>query len=67
MHVYEISYMSLNEEIFIVKISLSGYWHTDSVNCLGCQVRQRLAQLALEWVTVLIVFQFLVIVLRMRL
>ena len=32
-------------------IFLSGYWHTDTVNCLGGRVRQRLARLALEWVT----------------
>ena len=32
-------------------IVLSGYWHTDTINCLGGRVRQRLARLALEWVT----------------
>ena len=30
-----------------------GYWHTGTISCLDCRVKQRLARLALEWVTVL--------------
>ena len=53
-------------KIVLVYLSffICGYWHTDTVNCLGCRVQQWRAQLAFGCVTVLAcLFLVLVIVL----
>ena len=47
------SKLSLFKILHFNSILVSGYWHTDSVNCLGYRVKQRLDRLALVWVTIL--------------
>ena len=45
---------------------VNSYWHTDTVSCRNGRVKHRLARIVFGWVTVL-VYQFLLIILRMRL